>query len=290
MGSLGGERAYGKEWEEISLKKIVSVILTLTMAAGVLGLAGCSCDSAAVENADLVYQVSLLQALTAGEYDGVLSVEELKQHGNIGIGTFDGVNGELIQLDGEVYQALWDGSVVVAEQDETVPFATTAYFEADVTEKDATAEDLEALKDILNGMVEKNGSNQFFFVKAKGNCSDMVVRSELKQEKPYKALDEVMKTDQREYEYQNQSGTIVGIYFPEYMSQLNTPGWHFHFLSDDKSRGGHILSLKGFRGDISVSEMNQFVMYCPDTDSFNEAALAEDQSERIQKVEQGGQN
>ncbi len=238
---------------------------------------------------DKVYQVALLQSLTLGQYDGVITVEDLKKHGDIGIGTYEGVNGEMIYLDGEMYQALGDGSVVIADESETVPFATVAYFDKDDEVKDVKVESLDEMKEKLNKIVKDNGSNQFYFIKAEGTYEDMQVRSELKQEKPYKTLDEALKTDQREFEYKDVDGTLVAIYFPEYFSTLNTPGWHFHFISDDKSMGGHVLDLSNFEGDIKVSEMNQFEMYCPDTDTFNDEDLSVDQSERIKSVEQDKQ-
>ncbi len=236
-----------------------------------------------------VYQVALLQSLTLGQYDGVITVEELKKHGDIGIGTFEGVNGEMIYLDGEMYQALGDGSVVIADESETVPFATVAYFDKDDEVKDVKVESFDGMKEELNKIVKENGSNQFYFIKAEGTYEDMLVRSELKQEKPYKTLDEALKTDQREFEYKDVDGTMIAIYFPEYFSTLNAPGWHFHFISDDKMMGGHVLDLNNFEGDIKVSEMNQFEMYCPDTDIFNEEDLSVDQSERIKSVEQDKQ-
>ena len=53
-------------------------------------------------NDDSMYQVSLMQAFMHGEYDGVITVGDLKTHGNTGLGTFEGVNGEMIILDGVV--------------------------------------------------------------------------------------------------------------------------------------------------------------------------------------------
>ena len=84
---------------------------------------------------DVIYQVSLLQGLTYGDYNGSVPVGRLKELGDIGIGTFDGLNGELIMLDGTVYRAAYDGSVEVVPDEENVPFANVTFFDADeVTE------------------------------------------------------------------------------------------------------------------------------------------------------------
>ena len=80
--------------------------------------------------AESIYQVALLQSLAQGYFDGSITVADLKEHGDTGIGTFDGLNGEMIVLEGVVYQATGDGSVVVPADDETVPFSNVTFFEA----------------------------------------------------------------------------------------------------------------------------------------------------------------
>ena len=62
----------------------------------------------------------------------------------------------------------------------------------------------------------------------------MQVRSELPQTEPYKPLAKVLETDQTFFDYENIKGTVVGLYCPEYMSDLNAVGWHFHFISEDR--------------------------------------------------------
>ena len=82
-------------------------------------------------NRDVMYQVSLLQGLTYGDYCGSVTVKELKQHGDIGIGTFDGLNGELIMLNGEAYRAAGDGNVELVSDRVTVPFSVVTFMDAD---------------------------------------------------------------------------------------------------------------------------------------------------------------
>ena len=61
-----------------------------------------------------MYQVSTLQALAMGHTRAVIDVAELKRHGSTGLGTFVGVDGEMIMLDGQCYRAMEDGVVTVA--------------------------------------------------------------------------------------------------------------------------------------------------------------------------------
>ena len=252
-----------------------------------------STDSAQADNTaektnadrETIYQVALLQSLTQGYYDGIIKVSELKGHGDIGIGTFEGVNGEMIVLDGTVYQALGDGTVQTAADDETVPFSNVTFFDKDGSVELSNINDVNALKEKLNEMVEQNGKNLFYFVKMSGTFEKMNVRSELKQEKPYKTLDKALETDQREFNYDNITGTVVALYCPDYMNGLNTPGWHFHFISDDKTKGGHLLDLQFAKAMAEYDATPEFDMCLTDNGDFQDMELAKDVSDAIKKVE-----
>ena len=234
---------------------------------------------------ETIYQVALLQSLTQGYYDGIIKVSKLKEHGDIGIGTFEGVNGEMIVLDGTVYQALGDGTVQEAAADETVPFSNVTFFDKDGSVELSDISDVNALKEKLNAMVEENGKNLFYFVKMCGTFEKMNVRSEIKQEKPYKTLDKALETDQREFNYDNITGTVVALYCPDYMNGLNTPGWHFHFISDDKTKGGHLLDLQFANATAEYDATPEFDMCLTDNGDFQQMELSKDVSDAIKKVE-----
>ena len=134
-------------------------------------------------------------------------------------------------------------------------------------------------------MVEKNGKNLFYFVKMSGTFEKMNVRSEIKQEKPYKTLDKALETDQREFNYDNITGTVVALYCPDYMNGLNTPGWHFHFISDDKTKGGHLLDLQFAKATAEYDATPEVDMCLTDNGDFQQMELANDVSDAIKKVE-----
>ena len=239
----------------------------------------------AAQDTETLYQVALLQSLTQGYYDGIIKVSELKKHGDTGIGTFEGVNGEMIVLDGTVYQALDDGSVKVADDNETVPFSNVTFFDADITEDISDIKDVNGLKAALDKIVSAKGGNLFYMVKVDGTFEKMFVRSELKQQKPYKTLDKALETDQREFTYENIKGTIVGLYCPDYMGGLNAAGWHFHFLSEDKAKGGHILDLSFANAKAWLDATPAFAMALSDNGEFQKMELAKDVNDAIKKVE-----
>ena len=259
------------------------VLVAALLIASMLSPAVCA-ESA---DRDTLAQVSLLQGLTLGDYHGSITAEELKKHGDTGIGTFDALNGELLMLNGVIYRAAGDGSVEVVPDDETIPFANVTFFDTDVRTRVKNISGISSVKAYMDKKAEKYGRNRFYMVKITGTFSDMYVRSEIAQKEPYKPLAGVLETDQREFEYKNIKGTVVGLYCPGYMDGLNAVGWHFHFISDDTKAGGHVLDLKADNAFIEWDCTDEFDMLLPDTQDFHSMDLAQDQSEDIRKVETG---
>ena len=235
--------------------------------------------------AESIYQVALLQSLAQGYFDGSMTVGDLKTHGDTGIGTFDGLNGEMIVLDGVVYQAIGDGSVVVPADDETVPFSNVTFFEEDITLPLSGIADMSYLQAALNEVVREHGANLFYMVKIPGTFSFIKVRSEFKQEKPYRNLDVALAADQNEFDFENIRGTMVGLYCPDYMGDLNSVGWHFHFLTEDLARGGHVLQVGVGEATALLDATPGFELFLPEEKAFQDMELSRDMDEAIHKAE-----
>ncbi len=240
----------------------------------------------ACNDRETMYQVATLQSLMVGNYDGYVSIGELKKYGDIGLGTFDRVNGEMIVLDGQVYQALGDGSVKMAEDSQTTPFSTVTFFEADITASIAPFDNLPALTQQLDSIVNACGSNLIYALRLDLKARSVTFRSELPQDKPYGPLAEVLPDKQRSFTCELLDGCLVAVRFPAFFAGQNTPGWHFHFISADRRQGGHLLDVSS--SEISVAELdatNRFLMFMPSDESFSHRDLSEDMSEDIRKVE-----
>ena len=265
-------------------KKIVFALIIM----GLLAVSAVSAQNSLFfgnNNDDSMYQVSLMQAFMHGEYNGVVTVGDLKSHGDIGLGTFEGVNGEMIILDGAIYQAAADGSINVMSDNEKIPFATITKFDEDAKIDDLTAKDFNDLTSQLDKEIEKYGTNNMYVIKIKGDFKNITVRSVEKQEEPYNEFTEVAAVDQKVFNHTDQTGTVVAVYFPEYMNELNMHGWHLHFLSDDKTVGGHVLGLNDFKGSGQIDEIHEFNMILPTDDSFKNMNFTEDMSNKISSVE-----
>ena len=291
MHKLGG----GSSENMKNIKKVVALITSMTLCmtgCGAKGQANVETEDIATNTSvysgvdrETIYQVSLLQGLTFGDYNGSVSVADLKKRGDIGIGTFEGLNGELIAVDGKVYRAAGDGSVEEVSDDTLIPFSNVSFFDEDVKDTLNGVDDITALQDILNQKVSELGENRFYFIRIDGTFNEMNVRSEYAQEKPYKPLAEVLETDQTFFDYENIEGTVVGLYCPPYMSDLNATGWHLHFVSSDKTKGGHVLGLNVDKAELGMDITEGFKMALPDNEMFEDFDLTIDQSEDIEKVE-----
>lgn len=202
-------------------------------------------------NTSTLYEHGTLAMLMAGDMEGSITVTELLKHGDTGIGTLAGLDGEVIILNGEVYQADETGNVNhITDPTTTLPFASVHFMDSD------KAIDFETCSfDVLTHKLVplENLQNVFASVKLHGNFSHVKVRVAPKQYPPYPSLLSVTE-NQPIFETDNVSGTIVGYYSPELFAGVTAAGWHLHFLSDDHEFGGHLLDFDGtnIKGELQV--------------------------------------
>ena len=188
-------------------------------------------------------------------------------------------------LDGDVYRAAGDGGVEVVSDDETIPFSVVTFMDADESKKLSEIPNFDALHNMLNYMVQQRGMNRFYMIRIDGMFREINVRSVYAQEEPYKRLTEVLEYHQTFFDYENIEGTMVGVYCPPYMSALNAVGWHLHFISGDKTKGGHVLGVNIADAVLTWDDIDGFEVRLPKNEMFAGFDLTVDQSEDIQKVE-----
>ena len=221
-----------------------------------------------------VFQVSTISALAMGYTKSVISVEELLSHGDIGLGTFEHVNGEMIVVDGICYQAQDDGSAYPIDGGMGVPFAVVGAIRNPVCFDLQDVSSLESLKKKLNLKVEEGfGLNSVHLARIDGTFGCVRARSESPYHSHHVELKEILKDRQEDFTFENISGTLVSIYFPDYLESINTPGWQFHFLSDDKREGGQVFDIGFTSGKCSLQKMNRIDIQLPKDASFDTYSL-----------------
>jgi len=260
-------------------KKILVRFLILFLT---ISLFLCACVS---RQENTLSQVSTIDALLAGVYEGEISLKQLLEMGDTGIGTFDCLDGEMLVLDAKVYQIKSDGKVYMPPANTMTPFAGVVNFQAEKTLVCKQNIDYLSLKKMLDDAAPQQ--NLFYAFKIKGTFKSMQTRSVPRQQKPFPPLAQVVKK-QPVFNMKNISGTIVGFRCPPYVKGINVPGYHLHFISDDHQHGGHVLKFKMLKGAIiELDCSNKFFMVLPDSGKgFNKADLKVDRTKELHKVEQ----
>lgn len=257
-------------------KRLRGVLLALVWLAAVSG------GPAQADGGDAVVQFSTIDALLGGLYDGVVEVAAVKARGDLGIGTFDGLDGEMVVLDGQVYRVSVDGRARVVSDRETAPFATVAFFHPERSMAVPEGTGFEAFQARVDATLPS--ANLFHALRGEGRFKSIRVRSVPKQAKPYRPLVEVVK-EQAVFDLKDVEGVLVGFRSPPFVKGINAPGYHLHFLTADRQAGGHVLGFTVDRLDLKVDTLSRFVVELPDSAGFGAADLAGDRKEELQKVE-----
>ncbi len=222
---------------------------------------------------DTLFQASVLAALNAGDYTGAITFDEMRAHGDFGLGTFDALDGEMIELNGTFYQVKADGHVYAVNGSAKTPWAQTTYFEPDenvTLSAGANGTNYSQLQQILEA--HEPTPNFFYAVKITGDFEYVKARAPPRQVPPYPTLTDALK-NQSVFEFYNVTGTLVGFYSPLYMNGTVPAGWHFHFLNANATNGGHALDLTLRDATAAIDEITQFSMTLPNTDSFDRLNL-----------------
>jgi acetolactate decarboxylase len=231
---------------------------------------------------DMLFQTSPISALQQGVFDGNMTFEALRAHGDLGLGTVQALDGEMVELDGLFYQIKSDGVAYGLNNTMMTPFAEVTFFKPYETV---------ALNGILNltqfeGSLDSklNTTNIFYAIKIYDTFDYVKTRSVPIQSKPYPTLSEAVE-GQKIFEFRNVTGTVVGFRCPPYISGVNVPGYHMHFLTADRSSGGHLLDFILKNPSIKVGSLYDFELALPNDNEFNQANLSANQGASLAEVE-----
>lgn len=206
-----------------------------------------------------IYQVSTLPDLSAGDFTGFVSIGSLKHHGDTGIGTFNQLNGEMIVINGTVYQVKNDGSVYTPNDSTTTPFAMVTYFKTSKTITINRTMSYAEFEQFLNTALPSN--NLFYCFIVTGTYENLTARSEPEQYEPYPNLTTAL-SNQTVFNFTDVGGTMVGFWCPAYAAGVNNNDYHFHFLSSDKKQGGHVINCTVKNVTIQIDYIPSiFVLY-----------------------------
>ena len=230
-----------------------------------------------------LYQVSTATALVEGIYQGAIRVGTLREHGDLGLGTFENLDGEMVMVDGRVFQARSDGSVRECDDDVLSPFAVVTRFEPDNEMTMARCPDLKHLAGRFD--VLRPSDNFFFAVRVDGHFDYVRTRAMCRTAEGVPLVEAAAV--QPEFVSCGVAGTLVGFWTPEYARTLNVPGYHLHFVSDDRKHGGHLLECRGTDLSLQIQREGDYHLAFPDTEDFFHADLRRDPGADLAKAEGG---
>lgn len=209
-------------------------------------------------NTKTLYQHGTLALLVPGLLDGTITMKELLEHGDTGIGTGEGLDGELIILDGVPYQVASDGKVNVVKDDFTLPFANSHFGEY----RDLTTVDALSPKELETKILAMTSSNTFFSIKVHGTFTNMKTRAVKKSHKPYATLGKTAE-DQSIFVKESVEGTLLSYYSPTIFDGAAVGGFHHHFLSDVHDFGGHVLGFGSATGSVTIQQFDTLEQHLP---------------------------
>ena len=235
-----------------------------------------------------MYQVSTLQALAMGYTKAVVTVDEVLRHGDTGLGTFENVNGEMIVADGVCFRATADGTVVKAPRELGVPFCSVSQLRGEETFTLKAVSNIEALKAALTQRIEEGfGLNSIHMVRIDGAFERICARSESGKSTHHVTLKDILQNNQRDFAFDDIEGALICVYYPDYMDGINAPGWHLHFLSADRTRGGHVFDCALRRATARLDKISRIRIQLPLSPAFDTYSLKDASQDEIRQVEQG---
>jgi acetolactate decarboxylase len=244
---------------QTNAKFTLAIALTLIIALSAFYVIRQTQLPATPGDKDVLYQLAAFNTFSLGNYGGFMSYADLAMQGDFGIGTFDGLDGEMIALDGVFYQIPSDGVPKQAAVTQTTPYATVTFFEADQTFSVSNLNYTE-FRAFLDEKLDSKGG--IYAIKASGTFDWAQTRSPQKQSEPYPNITEALKT-QSIFSLGNVSATAVGFWFPKSMDGVDYAGYHLHLLTDDHTAGGHLLDCIIDNVTVEVDQIKEYNLVLP---------------------------
>ena len=233
--------------------------------------------------AHVLFQISTSGALVAGVYSGLSTTKNVLEHGDFGLGTFADLDGEMVIVDGRAFRVQGTGQVTEARTDAETPFAAVTRFSAEV---DVEVGDVSSLIDLKTRCDAYRASDNVFYAFRLDGQFDRVQTRAPSPAKSGMPLRDVVNA-QSEFGFADVTGALVGFWSPRFSETFGIPGYHFHFLSDDRTHGGHLLECSASRLRLRAERLTELHLALPQTDAFLRADLNGNPADEIAYAEEG---
>jgi acetolactate decarboxylase len=216
-----------------------------------------------------VYLSAPVNAMLKGYYEENTTLGDLKQHGDFGLGTFNNLDGEMVMLDGVIYQLHADGKTYPVDDRVQTPFACVTFYRPTFVEEIEGDLDFAAFNAVLSRLLPSD--NMFYAIRIDGFFKQVKVWSVARHEN-YQPLSEDQQ-NRPVFEYENITGVLAGFYTPKFIRALNFPGFHLHFLTGGRDCGGHLHECRMGRMQIGIQIIQRLELNLPITLDYLTANL-----------------
>lgn len=235
------------------------------------------------EQPSTIFQTSTMSALLDGVFEGSMTMAELKQHGDFGIGTFNELDGELIAFDGDYYRLRSDSSVTPVKPEDGTPFASVTFFQPVKTFRVNQPMSRSELEQLIDSLLPS--LNLFYAIRIDGEFERVVTRTVAKQKPPFRPFLEAIES-QPTFTLEKKKGTVAAFRMPAFAQGIAVAGYHHHFVDDARTGGGHVLDLQLKSGIVQIGKPSEVHMHFPETEAFMNADLtSRDLDAEIAKAE-----
>lgn len=243
---------------------------------------GLLCSQCKAQQLPTIFQISSISALSKACYKSDISIATILKHGDFGLGTFDKLDGEMICINKKVYQISADGSVRLVKDTLKTPFSVVTNFKPQALFKLKPVRNLRELEALLDSLLDTK--NLIAALHVKGKFKLIKARSVKAQVEPFPPLIEAVK-QQSVFEFTDLEGELVGFRFPDAMDGINVAGYHFHFMSKDKKKGGHLINCEITDALVEVQLTHNFQMLLPTDKNYLKMELSKANQSDIHKIE-----
>ena len=232
----------------------------------------------------VLFQASTIGALLEGAYEGDVTFRELAEQGDLGLGTLNGLDGEMIALDGVFHRADVDGNIGPIDPESATPFAVVVHFEPSI---EVSLPEPLSHDELLAALDAAAPAGRACAMRIDGEFESVRARSVPRQTPPYRPLTEVVAA-QHVYDLDAVRGTLVGLRFPDHAGGIEASGYHLHFIDEDRRRGGHVLDCRTSSVHAWIDPSSELRVELPPGVDLSEPHLDVSQEEALRRVESTG--
>ncbi|KUL89541.1 hypothetical protein ZTR_04468 [Talaromyces verruculosus] len=232
-------------------------------------------------SANILYQYSLISCLMHEIFSDGVPANEILEKGTHGLGTVAELDGEIVVIDSQAYHFTTTGNVRCLTKNDTVPFAMMTRFQPS-TVRYLTCLTQKRLWECLYPLVGPE-KNYFLAVQIEARFECLTIRVIPKRN----SADETLTALEKRQEMQtveNSTGILFGFWSPEYTQGFSVPGFHLHYLSEDRKIGGHVLDFEALKAKVSAAILKKYHLELPQTEEFQRMGVGIPASHEVESA------